>query len=263
VPAVPGQKGRPTYSHPYDGIADRRRRQRPESIFSNSLFVGLRFNATTIRNHPERFVSTTAQALARGLPLGRPMTSTERRVVAVISAHPTHTLTLHSRDASHPEMTALFRRLIKRLNRYLAHRKPLAPVPVIYVATVPRARGSDGHHVHAILWDYIHAPTLIGHCKDLGLGKPKLGKLPASSVGDLDYWQQVTYVLAQQEPAFGSDEDRRHENRPRSARRLLYPQKPTLQRHCPQLLSGLEAANDKAVPDETLLSRLPTFSRSS
>lgn len=203
----------------------------------------------------------TAWALARGLPLGRAMTSTERHVVAVISAHPTHTLTLHSKDASHPEMAALFRLLVKRLNRHRAKRRPLDPIPLIYVATVPQTRGAAGYHVHAVLWEYIHAPTLIGHCKDLGLGKPKLRKLPESPVGDLDYWQQVTYVLAQQEPAFGSDEDQRHENRPRSARRLLYPQKPTLQRHCPQLLSGLEAANDKAVPDETLLARLPTFSR--
>lgn len=189
------------------------------------------------------------------------MTPAERRVVAVISAHPTHTLTLHSKDASHPEMTTLFRRLVKRLNRNRAKRRPIDPVPLIYVASVPRARGGNRQHVHAVLWEYVHVSTLIGHCKDLGLGKPKLRQLPASQVGDLDYWQQVTYVLAQQEPAFGSDEDQRHENRTRSARRLLYPQKPTLQRHCPQLLSGLEAANDKAVPDETLLSRLPTFSR--
>jgi hypothetical protein len=157
-------------------------------------------------------------------------------------------------------MTALFRRLVKRLNRDRAKRRPRDPAPLIYVANLARAKGATGYHVHLLLWDYVHAPTLIGHCKDLGLGLPQLAQLPADAAGNIDYWQQVMYVPAQHEPIFGSDKHERHEDRVKSARRLLYPQKRTLARHCPELLSALEDANDPAVPDETLLARLPRFS---
>src|SRR5579875_1134189 len=219
------------------------------------------FDWPTMRNHPERSVWLTAEALARGYPLGVPMTTIERRIVAVISARPTHTLTVHSGSASRAEMAAQFRRLVKRLNRGLAKRSPQNPKPLIYVATLASAQNSGRYHVHALLWGYLHAVVLLGHCRDLGLGKPKLRRLPAEPTGDLNYWQQVVYVIAQNEPAFGYHKHRLNEERHPWSRRLLTPQKATLARHCPHLLSALDAANDPAVSDEALLSLLPTFSR--
>jgi hypothetical protein len=220
------------------------------------------YKPATIRHRPERFVSLTAWATARGLPLGVPMTKVERRIIAVIAAQPTHTLTVDSQLASHPEMAAAFRLLVKRLNRGLAKRSPMNPKSLIYVASLASARNSGRFHVHALLWSYIHAPVLHGHCGDLGLGKPKLRRLPGEPTGDANYWQQVVYVMGQNEPAFGFRKYRSNEPPPLGARRLLTPRRATLDRHCPQLLSALDIANDPTVPDETLLSRLPKFSSS-
>jgi hypothetical protein len=139
---------------------------------------------TTIRNHPERFLATTAWALARGRPLGRPMTLHERLVVAVIAAHPTHTLTLHSRDASRSDMTALFRRLVKRINRGVAKRSPRRPVPLIYVATVARAEGGDGFHAHALLWQRLSTPRRSSATAAIsGSGGPFYGICRRQSLG--------------------------------------------------------------------------------
>jgi hypothetical protein len=217
------------------------------------------FDWTTIRNHPERFLATTAWALARGYPLGRPMTPHERLAVAVIVAHPTHTLTIHSKDASCSEMTSLFRCLVKRINRGLIKRSPRQPTRLIYFATAACAQGSTRYHVHSLLWDYLHAPVLIGHCKALGLGMPRLRQLPADRT-DVNYWNQVAYVMTQHEPAFGTRHHERHEPLVRSARQFMYPQDATLRAHCPQLLSALQEANDPTVSDETLCASLPKFS---
>ena len=188
------------------------------------------------------------------------MTPNERFVVAVIAAHPTHTLTIHSQDASRSEMTALFRRLVKRINRSLIKRSPRRSTPLIYVATAACAQGSTRYHVHVLLWDYLHAPVVIGHCKALGLGKPQLRQLPADRT-DVNYWNQVAYVMTQHEPAFGTRHHQRHEPLVRSGRQFMYPQDATLRAHCPQLLSALGDANDPTLSDETLCARLPKFSR--
>jgi hypothetical protein len=218
------------------------------------------FKPATIRHHPERFLSLTAWATARGYPLGRRMTKHERRVVAVISAHPTHTMTLTSASSTHEEMADQFRGVVKHLNRWLEKRSPQNPKRLVYVATLASARDSGRYHAHALLWTYVHAPTLHGICREVGLGRPTLRKLPDRPAGDIHYWTQVAYVLTQDEPAFGTEKHLENESRPVSARRLLYPQRATLERHCPQLLSALEDANDPTVPGETLLSRLPNFS---
>ena len=219
------------------------------------------FEPTTISNHPERFLATTAWALARGLPLGRRMTPHERLVVAVIAAEPTHTLTIHSESASRSEMARLFRRLVKRINRGLIKRSPQRPVRLIYVATAWCAQGSPRYHVHALLWNYLHAPVVIGHCKALGLGMPKLQPLQADGT-DVNYWTQVAYILTQHEPAFGTRHHRRHEPLSANGREFMYPQNATLRAHCPQLLSALQLAKDPTVCDETLYARLPKFSSS-
>jgi hypothetical protein len=157
-------------------------------------------------------------------------------------------------------MSDAFRLLVKRMDRSLAKRRPTNPRPLIYVANVAQSKGGRAFHVHVLLWEYIHSPVLIGHCKALGLGQPKLRQLPSDPTGDANYWQQVVYIVGQQEPVFGSDEFKRHEERPKFARRLLYPAPSTLKQHAPDLLSALQAAKDPSVPDEELLLRLPKFS---
>lgn len=207
----------------------------------------------TLRNNPEHDIAMTAAALARGYPLGRPMTLRERLVVAVVSAEPTHMLTIDSKDRSRGPMARDFRKLVKRINR--ARSKPF-----IYVATLARSETGSGYHIHALLWEYLHVPWLGGHCKDLGLGWPHIDQIPEPGPGDPNTWGPVAYVLTQHGGAFGADQSRRHEPVPKGGRKLLYPQKKTLAGYSPELLSALEMAKDSCVPDETLCSRLPRFS---
>lgn len=175
-------------------------------------------------------------------------------LVAVVSAKPTIFLTLHSKDKCRHAMTRDFRCLVKRLNR------DRRSCPLIYVATVARADGGTGYHVHALVWRYIHAGSLGGHCTDLGLGSPDLHPLACEHPGDLDSWMQVSYVLTQHDTAFGYTQHDRHEPVPKYGRKLLYPQARTLATHCPDLLSAMKTATDPAVSDETLCSLLPRFS---
>lgn len=205
-------------------------------------------------NHPEWHLPTAAWALTDGYPLARPMTHHERLVVAVVSAKPTNTLTIPSKEKTRKQMTRDFRCLVKRINRTRGR-------PLIYVATVARAEGGTGYHIHGLLWEYVHAPTLIGHCKDLGLGKPKLRHIVPAFPGDVNYWAQVSYFLTQHDEAFGYSQQHRHEPVPKSGRKLLSPQGRTLAKQCPDLLSALKMAKDPAVSDETLCSRLPRFSK--
>jgi hypothetical protein len=194
----------------------------------------------TLLNHPEWTLPLTATALTRGYPLSRQMTRCERRLVAVVIAKPTNTLTIHSKDKSREEMARDFRCIVKRYERARGR-------PLIYVATVARAESGNGYHAHALLWQYVHAPCLAGWCKDLGLGWPKLERLAWEILGDPNDWAQVAYVLTQHDEAFGYTQRDRHEPIPKYARRLLYPQKRTLAKHCPDLLSALEMAKDPAV----------------
>jgi len=210
---------------------------------------------TSIRNHPERHLGTASGALTRGYSLERPMTARERKVVAVLSANPTNTLTIHSEDKSRREMTRSFQCIRKRF--YRARKRPL-----IYVATVARANGGAGYHIHALLWSYVHAPMLGGWCKELGLGWPMLRQLDCAFPGDLNYWAQGAYVLTQHDVAFGYRQDDRHERVPKFEHDLLHPQNRTLATHSPELLSALDMAKDPAVPDDALCSRLPRFSNS-
>ena len=217
-----------------------------------------RSELVTLRQHPEASIPTAAAALTRGLKLGRRMTRSERLLVGVISAEPTHLVTVHSKDKSREEMAQLFRRLVKRINRSRGNARPL-----IYVATIAAAKGNSRHHVHALLWEYIHASTLGGYCREFGLGWPEIRQLSQEFPGDAEYWASVSYALTQHEPAFGTDHHQRHEPIPKFGRGLLYPHCSTLAEHCPQLLSALDQAKDPAVSDESLCSRLPRFSKSS
>jgi hypothetical protein len=214
-----------------------------------------RSKLVTIRNAPESRLTTTASALTLGYPLGRSLTASERLVVAVVQAEPTHFLTIHS-TKSREEVQRGFRCIRLRLQR--SRGKNAAPM--IYVATFPRSQNGPGHHVHALLWSYVHLPTLHGYCRDLALGPPQIDRISASGPGDARYWRPIGYVLGQHEPVFGSTEHERHEPLGHSKRRLSYPQRATLAKYCPKLLSALEMANDPTVSDQELCAGLPRFS---
>lgn len=213
----------------------------------------------SIGNHPEGSIATACWALARGRKFGRPMTGAERMLVATISARPNHTLTLDSNLGSRAEVVKAFRNFVKRIDRALARRRPRDPERLVYMATIATARGSNRFHVHALLWQRLHAPVVHGHARDVGFGGVMLRRLPEDLRGDVHYWNQAAYVLGQQEPVFGTKHHERHEDRPVWGRRVLHPQASTLARHCPNLLSALQAAKDPALPDDALLTRLPKF----
>ena len=215
-----------------------------------------RSKLVTVRQNAECSITMTAMALSRGYPLGRAMTSRERLVVAVVQAEPSHFLTIDSPDKSRADMTRAFRCIRLRLQRSRGRRA----APVIYVATFPCTKDRDGHHLHALLWGYVHIPKLLGYCRGLGLGKPKMEQISASTPGDPNYWRPIGYVLGQHGPAFGSRDHDRHEPLPKGKRELVYPHRMTLARHCPKLLSALDMARDPSVSDETLCAGLPRFS---
>jgi hypothetical protein len=205
---------------------------------------------TTIRNHPERSLATALWALQRGLPLGRAMTDLERKTVAVAACSPTHHLTITSK-LGRPEFMDRFADLKKRIKRRRG--------PLIYVGVAAAGLGDGGYHAHLLLWGYQHLPPLHGDLRDLGLGWPHIERIRTRPGPALDALTTTAYVLGQEEPVFGSRKHCENGERPRSKRRFLTPHRATLAKHHPQLLAALDAASDPTVPDEALLSRLPSL----
>ena len=75
----------------------------------------------------------------------------------------------------------------------------------------------------------------------------------------MDALATTAYVLGQEQPVFSGKKHLENAERPRSKRRFLTPQRGTLAKHHPQLFAALDVANDPTVPDEALLSRLPSL----
>ena len=209
-------------------------------------------------------------ALSRGLTLGRTLTPGERLSLAVALTLPTHLLTIDSTYATPTELHAAWRRLVKRVNRQNGNRD------WIYFATVSRSScGGGGYHVHALLWNFIYLPRLLGHTRKVGLGKPQIEQLDTATrricrmldppctarhLRLVDAVKAAAYVIGQHEPVFGSTQHLRHVCRLRWNRRYIYPQRRTLERNLPELLAALERARDPTAADDRMLFPGPKFS---
>lgn len=193
------------------------------------------------------------RACQRASRSGVPLSPHERLTLAVTAARPERFLTLDSLALSYDQAAAAFHALIKNLNR-----KPKVAAPIIYFACIARSTGHEGHHVHALLWTFLHQPTLIGAASELGFGKTShIKACPTSSPAVR--LNAVGYVLGQKESVLDSEQHLRHEPHPPRKRHFLYPQRETLATHAPQLLSALEQARDRTVTDAELISAASLF----
>lgn len=175
----------------------------------------------------------------------------ERACFAIANAEPTNFSTLSSQSMSRKEATAAWTALRKRINRRKTKKGPL-----IYVAVTACSTDHDGFHVHALLWEYLHAEALLlGPARDLGFGRIQIQRIDPTP----DDWTHTTaYALGQHQPVFGSKDYQRHKGKQKSARRYSIPHAKTLKLHCPKLLSGLELARNRTVSDLELYRKLPS-----
>ena len=212
----------------------------------------LRLDFPTMRNHPERHPELALWAMRRGLPMGRPLTDLERMALAVASCRPTHHLTITSALAERSEFLGAFAALKKRITRRRAR-------PLIYVGTVANGLGDAGYHAHLLLWGYQHLRILKGEARAVGLGHLHIERVRQEPYPAIESVLATTYVLGQEQPVFGSGKYLDNKARARSKRRFLMPQRQTLAEHRPQLLAALDVAIDPTVPDDALLSFLPSL----
>lgn len=210
----------------------------------------------TAKTAPEDSLFTISVALRRRLPLTRSLIFEERLCLAIVAARPTHFLTLHTADAEHSVAARAWRLLVRRMQRRKSRKNPL-----IYFATIARgAETTAGCHVHALLWEFLWAPSLQGQAKQCGFGPPHLARLPDPRSDFDDALRTVAYVVGQNVSVFGTRHHERHRKRVPSKRRFVYPQRTTLALHQPKLLSAIQFAPDPQVSDQYLLHRLPSFS---
>jgi hypothetical protein len=205
---------------------------------------------------PEAHILALAYQLRRGKAFERALTKRERLLIALTSAAPTAFVTLDSAALSRREATKAWDLLIKRLKRNLhtAH-------PPIYLAVPARhSAQTAGYHIHALLWGYMHRPTLAKHARLVGFGpQPWFARVPAPSEDPDDHIEVLSYVLGQDQAVFGTRVHERHAPAERSAWGLLHPHAKTLQQHCPQLLTALTNAKSPQVSDRMLAERSPLF----
>jgi hypothetical protein len=211
----------------------------------------------TAKSHPERDLFSTSVAISKGLPFSRPLTRAERLALAVTASRPSHHLTIHSRQLGRDEMANAWRCFVKRIDRAREGRR------LVYLATLAKSQTHDGYHVHALLWEFLYARIAHKHCRELGLGKPHLSRVPSWREDSLTALRMTSYVLGQHEAIFGTTHHQRHAARSPNARRLLSPLPSTLAKKAPALLSALESGKDKSVSDLELANALPKFIRRS
>lgn len=207
---------------------------------------------------PEADILALTYGLGQGKSFKRRLTARERLVLALTSAPPTAFVTLDSAGLSRPEATKAWDLLIKRLRRNLHN-----PCPPIYLGAPARHKAENaGCHIHALFWHYVHRPTLAKHARAVGFGsEPCIKPVPSPALDDDGCVGVLTYVVAQDEPVFGSTHHDRHAAAEASAWSLLHPQGATLKQHCPQLFTALTSAKSQLVSDKTLAERSPLFSR--
>ena len=187
-------------------------------------------------------------AARAGFPPHRRLSPAERLAAALLRyASPTHHLTLHGAGLGRKELQRAWEHLRKRL----ARERPSVGLP-LYIGTAVRASGADGWHMHLLLWNYVHAPVLHKHVRELGLGSGHIERIPSPEIDPGGALTRIAYVLGQEEPVFGSRHDRRHDDRVAGNHRLLKPQMATLQQRAPGIFAALQAAKDPDVTDETL-----------
>jgi hypothetical protein len=186
----------------------------------------------------------------------RRLSGLERLSLALTAAAPLSFLTLDSPSMSRDEAIRAYRCFVKRYNR-----KRSGSTPLIYYATVPRSvGGSAGHHIHALVWEYVPFPVAVGAARAVGLGGPRFSLITAEQ--DLYFGLRgVTYVMGQQEPVFGRTHQNRHMAREKHKRAYLNSSRKVIGRHLPQLLAAIDLAKDPMVTDESLVLSLPLFSR--
>jgi hypothetical protein len=210
----------------------------------------MRMQFTTAKTHPERSIHTAAWALQRGWPLGRAMTTGERLCVLIALTEPERHLTLGSSGMSRDVIARAWRKLVKRL-----HRQRRGDRPLIYLGAAVTARGGQRHHLHVLLWTYLHVPMLIGQAKAVGFGRPCI-TVPHSFQ---DALRVTAYALGQHEAVFGTRNHEKNEARELGRHRWLHPRHRTLEQHAPDVLSALKTAEDRSVPDSALIARVPLF----
>jgi hypothetical protein len=199
-----------------------------------------------------RFVDTAGAAvgkLARGIPLGRRLTSAERRCLAIASARPTNFLTLNSKSFEQDQIGPAWSMLHKRIERQTRR-------PLVYYAVRARSYGDGGFHSHLLLWDYLHAPSLHGHAPGVGFGKPHIDQIGPTVEDKL--WT-TAYVCGQTEPIFGSEYHLRHQKPEKRSHRHSRTSNRVLVATNPQLLSALKMAESRFVSDQELVEMLPRF----
>jgi hypothetical protein len=201
------------------------------------------------------FVVSVSSTLRTG-ELGRPLTEAERLLVALLSSPPTNMLTLQGPQDG-PSVGEVWPRLRRRVDRARTSRRPL-----IYLGTKPNGYGNGGEHMHLLLWDYVPVGTLLKHCRQLGIGTPRIEEIRHRNQPAL-VARPIAYVLGQQEAVFGTAEHERHMPREKYRRRWLRPHRSTLADHNPELLSAIEAAESESVSDRDLILRVPYLSRDS
>lgn len=208
----------------------------------------------TMKSLAAENVFTATGALIGGWQLERPMTEVERECLAVANAEPTNFMTLTSKSMSRAEAVEAWTALRKRINR----RKPTKRHPLIYITVPACSTRHDGYHLHVLLWEYLHAESLLlGPARDLGFGSPKIRQITPSP---MEWMTAAAYTLGQQRPVFGSGHHRRHQAKEKFARTFSTPSRATLEKHCPELLSGLYLARNRSVSDLELVEHLPIFS---
>jgi hypothetical protein len=188
--------------------------------------------------------------LAAGKQPTRALSDLERLAIAVAATRPLQMMNINS-ELSRNDFMVGFQNLKKRL---LSGRRPL-----VYFGSVARGIGPAGYHGHFLLWSYIHYATLHGHVRDLGLGRLHGARIDYDRPQDLPGLRVTTYVLGQQEGVFLTTEHDRHRDRPKSTRRFMHPQRRTLERERPKLLTALDLAKDPTLSDVALFQRCLTL----
>ena len=199
-----------------------------------------------------RFLATTYK-LKQGGSIGRPFTLAERFFFALAVAPPSHLLTLNSAEDG-PKVGEVWPLFKKRMNRALTGKRPF-----IYFGTRANGHGGGGEHLHVLLWDFFPANSVHRQTRELGLGNPDIQKITHFHQDPIRTALPIRYVLAQHTPIFGTDIHLRHQPRNIAQRRWFYPQRATLAKHEPELLSALDRAKSPSASDFELVRAASSF----
>jgi hypothetical protein len=195
--------------------------------------------------------STVAIArLSAGEPISPALSDLERLAMAVSATRPSHGLDINSRL----ERDAFMRGFAKLKQRIASERRPL-----VYVGVVARGKGDAGYHGHFLLWTSLHYNTIHKHLRELGLGRGLVKVIDYKRPEVVPALRVAAYVFGQEEAVFRSVQHEHHRARPKSARRFLHPQRETLRRLKPELLTALDLAKDPTLSDVALFQRCLTL----